>query len=311
MILRSLLESLLFSTLDYAPALIFAALGCVLSERSGVIDVAAEGKMRVGAFAAAVVALALPTPWAIVVGMLAGAAFASLHGYLSLRWRADQVVSGMALDLVALAGVTFLLESYFSPMGTPSIHQLTRWHAAWLERVPVLSALSGHSALTYLALVAPFLFHAFLWRTRWGLRIRAVGEKPQAAETVGISVTRLRWLCVLGGGLLAGLGGAAMSTATLDRFEQHMPAGLGFMALAAMVFGRWTPLGAFGAALFFAAGNALRIGLASSLPGVLDVVPQGFLLALPYLLTLVVLGVQGGRIRAPAALGIPYDAESR
>lgn len=311
MILRSLLESILFSTLDYAPALIFGALGCVLSERSGVIDVAAEGKMRVGAFAAAVVALAAPTPWAIVAGMVAGAAFASLHGYLSLRWRADQVVSGMALDLVALAGVTFLLESFFSPMGTPSIHQLTRWHASWLERVPLFSALSGHSALTYLALAAPFLFHAFFGHTRWGLRIRAVGEKPQAAETVGISVTRLRWLCVLGGGLLAGLGGAAMSTATLDRFEQHMPAGLGFMALAAMVFGRWTPLGAFGAALFFAAGNALRIGLASSLPGVLDVVPQGFLLALPYLLTLVVLAAQGGRIRAPAALGTPYDAESR
>lgn len=311
MIVRSLVESLLFSTLDYAPALIFGALGCVMSERSGVIDVAAEGKMRVGAFAAAVVALAVPTPWAIVFGMVAGAAFASLHGYLSLKWRADQVVSGMALDLVALAGVTFLLESFFSPMGTPSIHQLSRWHLGWLEKVPVLSALSGHSALTYLALIAPFAFHAFLWHTPWGLRVRAVGEKPQAAETVGIPVLRLRWLCVLGGGLLAGLGGAAMSTATLDRFEQHMPAGLGFMALAAMVFGRWTPLGAFGAAAFFAAGNALRIGLASSMPGVLEVVPQGFLLALPYLLTLVVLAVQGGRIRAPAALGVPYDAESR
>jgi simple sugar transport system permease protein len=310
-ILRTLAESLVSSTLEYAPALIFGALGCVLSERAGVIDVAAEGKMRVGAFVAAVVALTLPTPWAIPAAMLAGAAFASIHAYLSLKWRADQVVSGMALDLVALAGVTFLLESFFSPMGTPAIHALSRWNLPGLSHVPVLSALSGHSALTYLALVAPFAFHAFLWHTPWGLRIRAAGEKPAAAETVGIAVNRVRWLCVLGGGLLAGLGGAAMSTATLDRFEQHMPSGLGFMALAAMVFGRWTPLGAFGAALFFAAGNALRIGLASSLPGVLDVIPQGFLLALPYLLTLVVLAVQGGRIRAPAALGQPYDAESR
>jgi simple sugar transport system permease protein len=115
----------------------------------------------------------------------------------------------------------------------------------------------------------------------------------------------------LGSGLLCGLGGAALSTSTLDRFEQHMPAGLGFIALAAMVFGRWTPLGAFGAALFFAAGNALRIGLASSNPRVLEVVPQGFLLALPYLLTLVMVAAQGKRTSAPAALGIPYEAESR
>ena len=304
-------QALLASTLEYAPALIFGALGCVLSERSGVIDVAAEGKMRVGAFVAAVAALSLPTPLAIVVAMLAAAAFAALHGFLSLEARADQVVSGMALDLVALAGGSFLLESRFSPAGTPPIAQLPHWHLRILEKVPVLAALSDHSALTYLALVAPFLVHALFHHTPLGLRIRAVGEKPAAAASVGIAVRRLRWGCVLASGLVAGLGGAALSTATLNRFEQHMPAGLGFMALAAMVFGRWTPLGTFGAALFFAAGNALRIGLASSLPGVLDIVPQGFLLALPYLLTLAVLATQRGRTRAPAALGTFFDPEVR
>jgi simple sugar transport system permease protein len=258
-----------------------------------------------------VAALTVPTPVGVLAGMLAGAALAAVHGYLCIRWRSDQVVSGMALNLVALAGITFLLESSHGPSGTPSIHQLERWTLPLVDSVPVLRAFSGHSGMTYLALAAPFLFHLVLWRTPLGLRVRAVGEKPAAVATVGLSVFRLRTFSVLGSGLLAGLGGAALSTSTLDRFEHHMPAGLGFMAVAAMVFGRWTPLGAFGAALFFSFGNALRIGLANSAPRVLEVVPQGFLLALPYLLTLVLLSVQKRRNDAPAALGVPYEPESR
>ncbi|HEX8820647.1 MAG TPA: ABC transporter permease [Archangium sp.] len=306
-----ILEALLSSTLEYFPALVFAALGGVLCERSGVVNVGIEGMMRAGAFCAAVAALTFPTPVGILVGMLAGAALAAVHGYLCIRWRSDQVVSGMAINLVALAGGTYLLESLYGPNGTPSIQQLTRWHLPGLSEVPLLRAFSGHSALTWLALVLPFAFHWVLYRTPLGLRLRAVGEKPHAVATLGLSVSGLRWLAVLGGGLLAGLGGATLSTAVLDRFEQHTPAGLGFMALAAMVFGRWTPLGTFLASLFFAAGNALRIGLASSAPGLLEVVPQGFLLALPYLLTLLLLALQGQRTHAPAALGTPYEQESR
>ena len=306
-----ILEALLSSTLEYCPALIFAALGGMLCERSGVVNVGLEGMMRTGAFCAAVAALSMPTPVAILVGMLAGAALASVHGYLCIRWRSDQVVSGMALNLVALAGGTYLLESLYGPNGTPPIQQLTRWHLPGLSEVPLLRAFSGHSALTWLALVLPFAFHWVLYRTPLGLRLRAVGEKPHAVATLGLSVSGLRWLAVVGSGLFAGLGGATLSTAVLDRFEQHTPAGLGFMALAAMVFGRWTPLGTFLAALFFAAGNALRIGLASSAPGLLEVVPQGFLLALPYVLTLLLLALQGQRTHAPAALGTPYEQESR
>lgn len=306
-----ILEALLSSTLEYFPALVFAALGGVLCERSGVVNVGIEGMMRAGAFCAAVAALTFPTPVGILVGMLAGAALAAVHGYLCIRWRSDQVVSGMAINLVALAGGTYLLESLYGPNGTPSIQQLTRWHLPGLSEVPLLRAFSGHSALTWLALALPFAFHWVLYRTPLGLRLRAVGEKPHAVATLGLSVSGLRWLAVLGGGLLAGLGGATLSTAVLDRFEQHTPAGLGFMALAAMVFGRWTPLGTFLASLFFAAGNALRIGLASSAPGLLEVVPQGFLLALPYLLTLLLLALQGQRTHAPAALGTPYEQESR
>lgn len=133
----------------------------------------------------------------------------------------------------------------------------------------------------------------------------------RSGAVTGVRVARLRLGAVVLSGALAGLGGAALSTATLDRFEHHMPSGLGFMAMAAMVFGRWTPLGAAGAAAFFAFGNALRIGLASSAPQLLTVVPQGVLLALPYLLTLVVLAVSGKKSAAPTALGIPWDAELR
>jgi ABC-type uncharacterized transport system permease subunit len=299
-----LISALLSSTLEAAPALVFASLGAVLSERAGVVNVGVEGMMRAGAFAAAVAAIVMPTPLGVLVGMLAGALLAALHAWLCIRWRADQVVSGMAINLVMLALGTFLLEARFSPNGTPSITQLTRYGT-----VPVIG---GHTVLTWLALAAPFLVHAIVHRTRFGLRLRAAGEKPQALAATGVSVSRLRYTAVACGGLLAGLGGAALSVATLDRFEHNMPAGLGFMAVAAMVFGRWTPLGAAGAAAFFAFGNALRIGLTSSAPGLLEVIPQGVLLALPYLLTLVVLAAQKrGEARAPAALGVPYDPELR
>jgi ABC-type uncharacterized transport system permease subunit len=308
-----LLEALLSSTLEAAPALIFAALGATLSEKAGVVNVGVEGMMRAGAFAAAVAALAMPTPLGVVIGMLAGGAVAAIHGFLCIRWRSDQVVSGMALNLVMLALGTFLLEAVFSsPSATPSITQLSRWNLSFLDGIPLLRALSGHTALTWLALLLPFAVHFFVMRTRTGLRLRAVGEKPQAVAAMGISVSALRFWAVIASGMLAGLGGAALSTATLDRFEHHMPAGLGFMAVAAMVFGRWTPLGAAGAAAFFAFGNALRIGLASSAPGLLEVVPQGLLLALPYLLTLVVLAARKpAASAAPAALGTPYNPELR
>jgi simple sugar transport system permease protein len=292
------LLALLDSVLDAAPPLLFAALGATLSERAGVVNVGVEGMMRAGAFAAAVASLAMPTPLGVLVGMGAGAAVALLHGLLCIRWRADQVVSGMALNLVLLALGSFLLEAVFhAPASTPAITQLPRW--------------AGHSPLTWLAFLLPFGVHLAVARTAWGLRLRAVGEQPAAAAVTGVSVTRLRFSAVLLSGALAGLGGAALSTATLDRFEHHMPSGLGFMAVAAMVFGRWTPLGAAGAAVFFSLGNGLRLGLASSAPGLLEVVPQGVLLALPYVFTLVVLAVQGRKGTAPAALGQPYDPELR
>jgi simple sugar transport system permease protein len=289
------LGSLVSSVLDAAPPLVFAALGATISERSGVVNVGVEGMMRAGAFVAAVAALAMPTPLAVLVGMAAGALVGAVHAFLSIRLRSDQVVSGMALNLVMLALGTFLLEALFSsPSSTPAITQLPSW--------------GGHPVTTWLAFVLPVVVHLALTRTAWGLRVRAAGEKPQAVAVMGVRVGWLRAGAVLASGALAGLGGAVLSTATLDRFEHHMPSGLGFMAVAAMVFGRWTPLGATLAAVFFAFGDALRISLGSSAPGLF---PQGVLLALPYALTLVVLAVSGQRSAAPAALGMPWDPEVR
>jgi simple sugar transport system permease protein len=307
-----LLEALLYSTLDAAPALVFAAVGAMFSERAGVVNVGIEGMMRAGAFVAAVSALVMPTWLGVLCGMAAGAAVAAIHAGLSIHARADQVVSGIALNLVMLALGTFLLEALFSPSGSTPITQLTRWSVPGLDAIPLVRALGHHSALTYLAIGLPFLAHAVVYRTAWGLRLRAVGEKPAAVAVMGISVFRLRYGAVLISGALAGLGGAALSTAMLDRFEHHMPSGLGFMAVAAMILGRWTPLGAAAAAAFFAFANALRIGLTSSLPQVSEVIPQGVLLALPYLLTLALLAWQGKcGGGAPAALGSSYNPELR
>jgi ABC-type uncharacterized transport system permease subunit len=306
------IEAILGSTLDFAPSVVLAALGGVISERAGVVNLGLEGMMRLGAFFAASAALATGSPWlGLGAGMLAAAAAALVHGTLSIRWRSDQVISGIALNVVALAGVTFLVESLYGRMDTEPTATVGKLMVASMEGVPLVRALFGHAWLSYLALLAPLAMHGLLYRTALGLRILAVGEKPEAAATLGVSVARLRYGCVVAGGLLAGLGGASLSVSTLDQFSNHMPAGQGFVALAAMVFGKWTPLGAFGAALFFAAANALRIGLASSWPSAMSAVPSGVMLALPYFLTLLLLAGFVGRSRPPAADGVPYDPEVR
>jgi simple sugar transport system permease protein len=306
------LEAILASTIDFAPSIVLAALGGVISERSGVVNLGLEGMMRLGAFFAAAATLATGNPWlGLGAGMLAGALAALLHGWLSIRWRSDQVVSGIALNLVALGGVTFMVEALFGRTDTEPSATIGKLELGWLQGVPLLEVLCNHSYLAWIALALPFAMHAVLYRTPLGLRILAVGEKPQAAATLGISVNRLRYGCVVTSGLLAGLGGASLSVSTLNQFTNHMPAGQGFIALAAVVFGKWTPRGAFGAALFFAGANALRISLASSLPWVKEVIPSGFLLALPYFLTLLLLAGFVGKARAPAASGVPYDPELR
>ncbi len=285
--------------LDFAPPLLLAALGGVLSERAGVVNIGLEGMMRFGAFFAAAGSIWTGSPLiGLLCGALAGAAAAGVHALLCLRYRADQVVSGIALNLVALGLITFLLEAFFGSSGvSPPVPALPR------DRF-------GHNGLVYFSLAAPLVLHFIFSRTAFGLRIRAVGEHPHAAATLGVRVLRLRAICVLGSGALAGLGGAGLSVGILGQFDSRMPAGQGFMALAAVVFGKWTPLGAAGAALFFAAADALQRQLSFSLHAA-DMRLEGVFLALPYALTLLVLALGLGRTRAPAADGIPYEPEGR
>ena len=287
----------LSGVLEFAPPLVLAALGGVLSERAGVVNIGLEGMMRAGAFAAAVGAFFTGSPWlGFACGAAAGIAAAAVHAALSLRFRADQVVSGIAINLVMLGLTSFLLEATFGSSGvTPPVPALPRDSA-------------GRTALAWIALALPLLLHFGFSRTATGLRIRAVGENPHAAAASGVRVLPLRAACVLGSGALAGLGGAALSVGILGQFDVRMPAGQGFMALAAMVFGRWTPLGAAGAAFFFAGADALQRQLSFSLHAA-DLRLSGVFLALPYALTLLVLAVGAGRIRAPAADGIAYDPE--
>ena len=300
----TLVLPILRSILDFAPPLLLAALGGVISERAGIVNIGLEGMMRVGAFFACWAAFATGSAWAgFAAGLAAGAALAAVLAFVSIHGKADQVVSGIALNLVALGLVTFLLEAVFGTTGT-----------APAESLPELPTLLGRSPYTYLAFVAPFAMAAMLRFTVLGLRLRAVGEHPHAATTLGVSVARVRWVAVLAGGALAGLGGSALSLAILHRFDNKMPAGMGFMALAAMVFGKWTPLGAFGASLFFAFGNAAVDAVRSSIPpsgALADWHLDGILLAAPYLLTLALLGGFVGRAVPPAADGIPFDPEAK
>ena len=306
------IEAVLRSTLDFAPPIILAALGGVISERSGVVALGLEGMMRLGAFFAAVGALATGSAWAgLGLGILAGGTAALCHAWLSIRWRSDQIISGVAINLVALAGVTFLVEAMYGNTDTAGSATIGRVSLDFLKDIPVLGMLCGHTWLTWIALALPLVMHVVFYRTPLGLRILAVGEKPAAAATLGVNVSAIRYACVIASGLLAGMGGSALSIATLDRFSNHMPAGQGFIALAAVIFGKWTPLGACAAALFFAAANALRIGLESSVPGIQNILPSGVLLALPYVLTLLVLAGVIGRSRSPAASGVPFDTEKR
>ena len=297
--MSSLLESTLAAVLDFAPPLVLAALGGVISERAGVVNIGLEGMMRFGAFAAAAGAFFTGSPeLGLVCGALAGAAAAGVHATLSLRYRADQVVSGIALNLVALGLITFLLEAVFGSAGvSPPVPSLNR------DRF-------GHTWLAYASIALPVAMHFFLQYTAAGLRIRAVGEHPRAAATLGVRVLPLRAACVLASGLLAGLGGASLSVGILGQFDSRMPAGAGFMALAAMVFGKWTPLGAGAAALFFAFADALQRQLGFALHAS-ELHLEGVFLALPYALTLAVLAFGIGRTRAPAADGVPYEQEGR
>ena len=293
-------------TLQLAMPLILGALAGVLGERSGVVNVAIEGQFLMGAFGAALVGTMATSVWAgLISAAIGGAIIAGMLAVLAIRFLVDQVVVGIVLNLFALGVTGFLYkrlmqtdaQKYNTPPALPT------WDVPGLSKIPVIGpVLFESNLLVWLALVLVFVVHFALSRTRWGLRTRAVGEHPTAADTVGIRVRGLRYTNVLLGGLIAGAGGAYFTLVATGSFNKNMTSGAGFIALAALIFGRWTPFGAQGAALFF--GFAQK--LATYLSAVGSPVPSQFLNMLPYIATIIAVAGLVGRVRAPAADGVPY-----
>jgi ABC-type uncharacterized transport system permease subunit len=293
-------------TLQLALPLILGALAGVLGERSGVVNVAIEGQFLMGAFAGALVGTMAGSIWAgLVSAAVGGVIIAAILAVLSIRYLVDQTVVGMVLNLFALGITGFLYERLMQPDAQTYNQppQMPEWRIPGLADIPVIGpVLFEANLLVWLALGLVVLIHFGLSRTRWGLRTRAVGEHPTAADTVGIRVRGLRYLNVLLGGVVAGIGGAYFTLVATGSFTKNMTAGAGFIALAALIFGRYSPFGAFGAALFF--GFAQK--LATYLGAIESPVPSQFLNMLPYLATLIAVAGLVGRVRAPAADGLPY-----
>ncbi|MFM8666876.1 MAG: ABC transporter permease [Betaproteobacteria bacterium] len=320
-----LVGSLLGSTLRGATPLILCALAGCLAERSGVVDLGLEGKMLLSAFAAASVAAATGS-WvpAMMVALALAVSMSMVQGWGCVSHRGDQVVMGMALTMTA-AGLTVVLGAAWFGLGgqTPQIAEsarLTGWFTAAAQAVqgvpvvgPVLGlGLLGHNGLVYLALLCVVLVWALLFHTRLGLRLRAVGENPLMVDAAGVSVQGLRYRALALNGLLSGLAGSYLVLALNANFIPHMTAGRGYMALAALIFGKWNPVGAMAACLLFGFLDALAIRLQGApWPEALGggTVPVQAMQALPFLLTVVLLAGFIGRARAPAALGVPYLKE--
>ncbi|MCK4598112.1 ABC transporter permease [bacterium] len=294
------------ASIRMATPLMLASLGGVFSERSGVVNIALEGMMLNGAFAAVVATHYSGNPWVgLLAAVLVGLVTALIHGLVTITFKADHIVSGVAVNLLALGATQFTCWVVYGNSGNSErVVGLPVWRIPLVDRVPVLGhILSGHSPLVYMAILLVLLAHFLLFKTVFGLRLRAVGEDPLAADTMGIKVTVMRYWGVLISGVLAGLGGAFLSLNT-HYFVKNMSGGRGFIALAAMIFGKWTSFGAAGACLLFGFLEALQMSLQGG------GVPTQFIQMIPYLATMVVLTSAVGRATPPAAVGRPYLKET-
>ena len=302
------LTALLSTTLRMATPLILAALGGMFSESSGVINIALEGIMLIGAFVAMAGSYFF-SPWigvlaAVIVGMLV----ALIHAVASISFRANQIVSATAINIFATGITGFLLRLIFGDAGqSPSVQDVGTWSIPIINKIPIIKDVLGTQIpFVYFALILVAVSYWVLFKTPFGLRIRSVGEHPAAADSVGINVIKMRYIAVIMSGFFAGLAGASLSIGLLDLFVKGMSSGRGFIALAAMIFGKWTPHGAMFAALLFGFADALQM-LAQTIG--LTFVPRQFLLMAPYILTILALAGVVGRSTPPAADGEPYIKE--
>ncbi|TDB76655.1 ABC transporter permease [Micromonospora sp. KC723] len=292
-------------TFVLALPLIFGALAGVLCERSGVVNVAIEGQLLMGAFSGALFGSLSGSVWVGLVAAAVGGAFISLLlAVFAIRYLVDQVVMGIVLNLLAVGVTGFLYERLMQPNAERynSAPRFANWEIPLLKDIPLIGpALFRGNIFLYLGLLLVLVIHIALFRTRWGLRTRSVGEHPTAADTLGVRVLRLRYRNVIMAGVVAGIGGASYTLA-LYTFTKNMIGGKGFIALAALIFGRWSPTGALLAALFFGFADQL----ATYLGAIGSAIPSQFLAMLPYLATILAVAGLVGRVRAPAADGKPY-----
>jgi ABC-type uncharacterized transport system permease subunit len=284
-------------TLIKSVPIVYAALGGVISERAGVVNIGLEGMMTAGAFSAVVFTNLTGSP---IIGLIAGVFFGAFLGFVlgfaATFFKVDQIVAGVGINLVALGGAAYGLVLRFNqPGASPQVTQL-----APEQLLPQITV--GETAMIVLGLLCAFGLNWFIYRTPWGLRIQACGENPRAVTDAGLNPLRLRLYSVIASGALAGLGGAFLSICEVNLYSDGMTAGRGFIALAAVIFGRWTPWGATGAAVFFGFFEALQYVL----QGRISWLPSDAMQALPYLAALFAIAGLVGRVRAPAADGVPY-----
>jgi ABC-type uncharacterized transport system permease subunit len=301
--------TLIASTIRLSTPLILAALGGLYSERSGVINIALEGMMLAGAFtAAAVTVFAHSSLVGVLAAVLAGVLVAALHAVATINYRADQVVSGTAINILFLGVPALLSGALFESTG--ATRQLSKDEVLpdlmifSPENSPVLASVFNQKPIVYLAFLVVGISVYVLYRTPFGLRLRAVGENPEAADTAGVSVVRMRYAGVLISGALAALGGAYLSIGQSSQFTRNMTAGRGFIALAALIFGKWHPVGALLACLLFGLAEAVSIRMQGTVN-----IPNQFILMIPYVLTIVMLAGLIRRADPPKALGVAYAKE--
>jgi simple sugar transport system permease protein len=330
----TLIASLIASTIKISTPLILAALGGLYSERAGVINIALEGMMLAGAFTAAVVTYFTHNPWeGALAAAAAGLLVAALHAVATISCRADQVVSGAAINLLFLGAPALLSGALFESTGAtrqlPREQTLPDTLVFNPQTSKTLASIFNQKPLVYLAFILVAVTAYVIYRTRFGLRLRAVGENPEAALAAGVSVNRMRYAAVLISGALAGLGGAYLSIGQSSLFTRNMTAGQGFIALAALIFGKWKPAGALLACLFFGFAEAvanLMQGAKILTPNqfiqiswferwivwaynAITMIPNQFIQIIPYVLTMIVLAGWIGRATPPKALGTPYVKE--
>ncbi len=300
------LTGMLQSTLLRSIPITLAALSGVMCERSGIVNIGIEGMMLMGAFFAALVgSVADSYWWGLAAALLGGGLAGALLAVLSIRYKVDQIIAGTAITILSTGLTSYFSSRYLqanSALNSPPTFRPIALPI--LSKIPIIGPIFfNHTLLVYLTLLLVALIYVMLFYTRWGLRTRAVGEHPRAADTLGIDVFKIRYINVILGGMIAGLGGAYLVLSSVARFDEMMTGGKGYIGLAAMIFGNWNPIGALGSSLIFGFADSLQVKLAiMSVP-----IPSQFLLMAPYLVTMIVLAGVVGKSRAPAADGVPYE----